>query len=176
MLEETSNSEIASHCLHLLQSGIDAPPEARPFMDSETSKSMAIKVANETCAHKHHLQDAAQYCLGELLGALLSEVDDITAQQCLQQLLDSLICSANPSNCQIILTVLSSVAGRKKPRNLLISMSAAKAVMAFVHQSRDERLQARAFSLLKVLSAKADAGVKSNARASWYFGEDDFLE
>jgi len=58
----------------------------------------------------------------------------------------------------------------------LTDIGAAESILTFANGSFDERLQTRSFSLMKVLSTEQRSTSTTEARASWYFGEEDFLD
>jgi hypothetical protein len=181
VLENTLSSEIASYALHIMQYVISQPPEERPLLLPGVADSLSFRITNEACAHKHHLQDADQYSLGEVLGSLLSDssIDINTINECVERILHSLLACSDASQCQILLTVLSSLAVRRKPRKLMIRMSAGERILEFANSTSDLRLHARSLSLLKVLSVEgnvSDSGAHSIRPASWYFNEEDFLD
>lgn len=181
VLENTLSSEIASYVLHIMQCVVSQPPEERPLLLPGVADRLSLRITNEACAHKHHLQDADQYSLGEVLGSLLSDssIDINTINECIERILHSLIACSDASQCQILLTVLSSLAVRKKPRKLMMHMSAGERILEFANSTSDLRLHARSLSLLKVLSVEgnaSDSGAHSIRPASWYFNEEDFLD
>ena len=174
----TESCEIASHALHFLKAAIDQPPESRPLISCSTLQDLAAKLTSETCAHKHHLGDAAQYCLGETLGALLSGVcvPDASAKECQERILGSLLSCKDPPQCQLLLTVMSSLVGRSRPRKIFVDIGAVEQIMMFSGQHMDPRLQARAFSLLKALSSNTFSKAASKQGGSWYFDTNDHLD
>ena len=133
----------------------------------------AMKIVKEVCAHKHRLQDAAQYTLGSLLGALLNDprATSATAEAATSALLEVLQECRDPEQCQVLLTVLSSLAG--KPRLLAVMVKGAKArdaVLRCGQKSSDPRLRARALSLIKVLNK--EEVMHAAVGQSWYFGPE----
>lgn len=176
VLSKTRNCEIASHVLHFMKIALNQPPELRMYISGPTVLDLSYKLTAETCTHCHYLQDAAQYCLGETLGALLSDVSlpDADVKECLAKILSALLACGEGGQCQLLLTVLSSLAVRRKPRSILIEIEGASKVISFTESTEDTRLQARAFSLLKVLSSGHHKPAKH--RGSWYFDLDDHLE
>lgn len=176
VLSNTRNCEIASHVLHFMKIALNQPPELRMYLSEPTVLDLSYKLTAETCTHCHHLQDAAQYCLGETLGALLSDVSmpDADVKQCLAKILSALVACGEGGQCQLLLTVLSSLAVRRKPRSVLVDIEGAAKVISFTESTEDTRLQARAFSLLKVLSSGQQKAAKH--QGSWYFDLDDYLE
>jgi hypothetical protein len=174
----TESCEIASHALHFLKAAIDQPPESRPLISCSTLQDLAAKLTSETCAHKHHLGDAAQYCLGETLGALLSGVcvADASVKECQERILGSLLSCKDPAQCQLLLTVMSSLVGRSRPRKIFVDIGAVGKIMIFSGQNMDPRLQARAFSLLKALSSNTFSKAASKQGGSWYFDTNDHLD
>jgi hypothetical protein len=176
VLSKTRNSEIASHVLHFMKIALHQPPELRMYISGPTVLDLSYKLTAETCTHCHYLQDAAQYCLGETLGVLLSDVSlpDADVKECLAKILSALLACGEGGQCQLLLTVLSSLAVRRKPRSILIEIKGASKVISFTESTEDTRLQARAFSLLKVLSSGHHKPAKH--QGSWYFDLDDHLE
>lgn len=174
LLEETKDAAVASHVLHFLTAVVEMPADAgeRVTLSAQQLSSLASRVVQEVCAHKHRLHDAAQYTLGSLVGAVLDDngttVHDVNAA--LSSLLTSLAKCTDPGQCQVLLTVLSAMAGR--PR-LLTAMArgvqARDAVLRCGQRNADPRLRARALSLIKVLNKEEHAA----ATHSWYFGPEN---
>jgi len=178
VLCSTQECEIASHIIHFLKHSLDQPPESRPFILYEVSRDLADMLTSEACAHKHHLPDAAQYCLGETLGVVLSDLassDGEQTKRCLEGLLGSLMNCRDNTQCQVLLTVLSSLAVRRKLRGILGELGALERVLSFTENTTSSRLQARGYSLLKALSNKMTRDPKSN-QGSWYFDDCDHLD
>lgn len=178
VLCSTTECEIASHTIHFLKFSLDQPPETRPFISSATRGCLASNLTSEACAHKHHLPDAAQYCLGETLGVVLSDlasVDVKNTSACLEKVLGSLMECRDDTQCQVLLTVLSSLAVRRKLRGILGELGALERVLSFTENNQSGRLQARGFSLLKALSNKAARNPVSS-QGSWYFDDCDHLD
>lgn len=169
LLGETRDSSIASHALHLLRAALELPLGARVDLTPAEITEIAHKVVDETCLHKHHLQDAAQYTLGSLLAVILIDpgVSALHVSQCLQQLLHALLKCGNALQCQVLLTVMSSLTSKHRLRAALAADHSCELMSKFAQQAADSRLQARALSLVKVLN-KEEHGV---CGASWYFGE-----
>lgn len=173
LLEETKDAAVASHVLHFLTAVVEMPADEgeRVTLSAEQLSSLASRVVCEVCSHKHRLHDAAQYTLGSLVGAVLNDngttVHDVNAA--LDSLLTSLAKCTDPGQCQVLLTVLSAMAGR--PR-LLTAMArgtqARDAVLRCGQRTSDARLRARALSLIKVLNKEEHAA----ATHSWYFGPE----
>lgn len=178
VLCSTQECEIASHTIHFLKHSLDQPPESRPFILFEFSRVLADKLTSEACAHKHHLPDAAQYCLGETLGVVLSDLtpaDSDHAKKCLEDIIGSLMNCNDDTQCQVLLTVLSSLAVRRKLRGILGELGAMERVLSFTENTSSARLQARGYSLLKALSNKI-ARNPTSSQGSWYFNDSDHLD
>lgn len=178
VLCSTQECEIASHAIHFLKHSLDRPPDVRPFILFEVSRGLADTLTAEACAHKHHLPDAAQYCLGETLGVVLSDlasVDAVHTKTRLENIIGSLMKCKDGTQCQVLLTVLSSLAVRRKLRGILGELGALERVLSFTENTSNARLQARGYSLLKALSMKVTRIPASN-QGSWYFDDCDHLD
>jgi hypothetical protein len=175
VLGETTSCEVASHTLHFLKAAIDQPPESRPYIAEEGLKSLADRLTSETCSHKHPIPDSAQYCLGEALAQILSELssmDEPYATECLSKILDSLGPCGDEAQCQILLTVLSTLAVKRRLLKILVDIDGFAKIHRFCTRTTNSRLHARGFSLWKVVSSNASVDKKAPHRtASWYFGE-----
>ncbi len=176
VLGETTSCEVASHTLHFLKAAIDQPSESRPYIAEGGLKSLADRLTSETCSHKHPLPDSAQYCLGDALAQILSElalIDKPYATGCLSKILDSLGPCGDETQCQILLTVLSTLAVKRRLLKILVDVDGFAKIHRFCTRTTNSRLHARGFSLWKVVSSNASADKKTaNRTASWYFGED----
>ena len=180
VLGETTSCEVASHTLHFLKAAIDQPPESRPYISEDGLKLLAARLASETCSHKHPIPDSAQYCLGEALAQILSElasIDEPYANGCLGKILDSLGPCGDETQCQILLTVLSALAVKRRLLKILVDVDGFAKIYRFCTRTTNSRLHARGFSLWKVVSSNASMNPSTDRRtahraASWYFGED----
>ena len=176
VLGETTSCEVASHTLHFLKAAIDQPPESRLYIAEDGLKSLADRLTSETCSHKHPIPDSAQYCLGEALAQILSElalIDEPYATGCLSKILDSLGPCGDETQCQILLTVLSTLAVKRRLLKILVDIDGFAKIHRFCTRTTNSRLHARGFSLWKVVSSNASADKKTaNRTASWYFGEE----
>ena len=180
VLGETTSCEVASHTLHFLKAAIDQPPESRPYISEDGLKLLAARLASETCSHKHPIPDSAQYCLGEALAQILSElasIDEPYANGCLGKILDSLGPCGDETQCQILLTVLSALAVKRRLLKILVDVDGFAKIHRFCTRTTNSRLHARGFSLWKVVSSNASINPSTDRRtahraASWYFGED----
>ncbi|EFN55388.1 hypothetical protein CHLNCDRAFT_134476 [Chlorella variabilis] len=171
VLEATSNALIASHILHLLHHCL-AHPEPPP-MTAEQMQLCAQRLVNEIAAHKHHLQDAAQYTLGNLMAVVLGDgrVGVPQRQAMVARLLEELRRTTTPGQCQVVLTVLSCVAGEPSVRSAMAACHARRRLMDFSQRVGDPRLRARSLSLIKILhKQEAMESRPEQAVGSWYFG------
>ena len=176
VLCDTTSCEVASHTLHFLRAAIELPVESRPYISEDGQRSLATKLTSETCCHKHPIPDSAQYCLGETLAQILSDlaaIDEPYARDCLEQILDSLGPCADEVQCQILLTVLSSLAVKHRLVKILVAIDAVSKIHRFTNTTTNSRLHARGFSLWKVLSSNVPGSRKVRAAGSWYFLDDD---
>ena len=82
----------------------DAPPfpPARPLPFPAPPAVCADRLVREIAAHKHHLQDAAQYALGTLMAQVLGDValTPVQREGLVGRLLEELQRSAAPGQCQ----------------------------------------------------------------------------
>lgn len=175
LLEDTVDAAVASHALHLLRAAVDLPAEERVVLPPERAADLAQRLTREMCAHKHHLQDAAQYSLGSLLGAVLSDpgVPDQDVNAALSALLGALCMRPDSAQCQVLLTVASCLAGMPRLRSAMVAGGARHAMLQFSRRATDSRLQARALSLVKVLNKEEGA---ASHGANWYFGPEELGE
>ena len=62
----------------------------------------ADRLVREIAAHKHHLQDAAQYALGTLMAQVLGDaaLTPVQREQLVRRLLEELQRAAAPGQCQ----------------------------------------------------------------------------
>jgi len=180
LLEDTQHAAVASSALHFLDAAIELPEEVgdRVHLSSNQLAEMSKRLVTEVCAHKHRLQDAAQYTLGVLLGAILN--DHYMTQQAVSDALESLLSAVrtcnDPDQCQVLLTVLSSLVGKPRLLNLLAKGTRARdAVLQCGQNAGDPRVRARSLSLIKVLRSKDELPTTAAVSRSWYFGpeEDD---
>lgn len=164
VLEETASAVTASHVLHLLNSCLQPPAAVQ--CNAAQLTDLAERLIKEVRSHKHHLQDAAQYSLGSLLAAVLGDklVPLSVVQKGVDELLDSLLLCTSIEQCQVLLTVLSSLAGVYRVRTVMAEGSAKQKLLQFTRQTGESRMRARALSLSKVVS-------KEENLAGWYFGE-----
>ncbi|KAI7835971.1 hypothetical protein COHA_010140 [Chlorella ohadii] len=151
VLEATTNALVASHILHLMYQAM-----------------CAQRLVQEIAAHKHHLQDAAQYTLGNLTAVVLGadSVPSAQREQMVSRLLDELRRTNTPGQCQVVLTVLSCLAGNARLRSAMARCRARRRLVDFGQRIPDPRLRARSLSLVKILH-KQEALESS---AQWYFG------
>lgn len=172
VLQETREAAVASHALHLLHHAfVKVPAGLTPAQRSEMGK----KIVEETCAHKHHLQDAAQYTLGELLGTVLacSSISTADVNAAVEALMTALAGCSEPGQCQVLLTVVSCLAGRQRLRAALAREPMRQMLVQFAQKVDDGRLQARSLSLIKVLNKEDHVGPCAAAEGvSWYFGAE----
>lgn len=167
VLEATSNALIASHILHILHHCLarhDAPP-----MTPEQMQMCARRLVNEIAAHKHHLQDAAQYTLGNLMAVVLGDprVGVSQRQALVARLLDELRRTNAPGQSQAVLTVLSCIAGDSRVRSAMAHCHARRRLLDFGQRVADPRLRARTLSLVKILHKQE---TMEQGGGSWYFG------
>ncbi|KAL4428434.1 hypothetical protein ABPG75_002523 [Micractinium tetrahymenae] len=168
VLEATSNAHIASHILHLLCHCFirsDAPAMSR-----EQMQLCAQRLVDEIAAHKHHLQDAAQYAVGNLMAVVLgdSRVPPPQRQRHVTRLLEELRKTNTAGQCQVVLTVLSCMAGNARVRSAMAHCHARRCLMDFGQHIPDPRLRARSLSLIKILHKQET--LESQVAGSWYFG------
>lgn len=209
VLAETGEARIASHILHFLHVAfVERVWDARPVspaggepasreedqnreqsedekligMTASQKSFVAESIVREVCAHKHHLYDAAQYTVGELLGSVLEDDDvpDHTVSSAIAAVLRALDECFDYVQCQILLTVLSCVAGRRRLRKELEKDASRRVIHAYVRrvQDSDQRLRARALSLVKVAGGMGEEEEASREDhrmfiGTWYFGPDD---
>jgi hypothetical protein len=178
LLKDTQHAAVASSALHFLDAAIELPAEVgeRVVLSTEQLSEMSMRVVSEVCAHKHRLQDAAQYTLGALLGALLN--DPLMTQQAVSEALESLLSAVrickDADQCQVLLTVLSSLAGKPRLLSLLAKGTHARdAVLQCGQNAGDQRVRARSLSLIKVLRSKDELPTAAALSSSWYFGPED---
>jgi hypothetical protein len=178
LLEETQHAAVASSALHFLDAAIELPIEVRERVElsPEQLAEMAMRVVTEVCAHKHRLQDAAQYTLGALLGAILN--DPLISQKAVSEALESLLSAVrickDPDQCQVLLTVLSSLAGKPRLLTILAKGTRARdAVLQCGQNAGDQRVRARSLSLIKVLRSKDELPTTAALSSSWYFGPEE---
>ena len=182
VLGETTSCEVASHTLHFLKAAIELPIESRPYISEDGQRSLAAKLTTETCSHKHPIPDSAQYCLGEALAQILSDlagVDEPCATACVEQILGSLGPCADEIQCQILLTVLSSLAVKRRLVKILVGIDAVAKILRFTNTTTNSRLHARGFSLWKVVSSgggsssgSGGGGGGRKSKAAWYFNDE----
>lgn len=180
LLADTQHAAVASSALHFLHAAFELPIEVdeRVELSPKQLAEMSQRVVSEVCAHKHRLQDAAQYTLGALLGAILN--DPLITHQAVSEALESVLGAVrtckDADQCQVLLTVLSSLAGNPRLLNVLAKGTRARdAVLQCGQNAGDQRVRARSLSLIKVLRSKDELPTTAAVRSSWYFGpeEDD---
>ncbi|PRW44486.1 small GTP-binding isoform B [Chlorella sorokiniana] len=142
--------------LSVLEATTNAVCINRPDQTALTPEQMQLcaqRLVQEIAAHKHHLQDAAQYTLGNLTAVVLG-ADSITSgqrEQMVTRLLDELRRSNTPGQCQVVLTVLSCLAGNARLRSSMARCRARRRLVDFGQRIPDPRLRARSLSLVKIL-------------------------
>lgn len=164
VMEWTSAATTASHALHFLEDCLCKAEDAC----AETLSCAAKSLVAEAVAHKHHLQDAAQYALGGILAKLLGDrrVSLETVHDLVKKLLSELQrCGKNAAQGQILLTILSCLAGNGRVRASLAELNARRIVAGFGQKSTTDNIRTRALSLLKVLQ-------REEVMSGWYFGAD----
>jgi len=173
VLRDTNDATIASHSLHFLRHALELPGSQRTCLSPCQLSEIASAIVKETCAHKHHLQDAAQYTLGALLGAVLSDsqVDRQKVDAAMLRLAAALATCDQAGQCQVLLTVLSCLAGNHRLRASMAKEGVRLPLVRFAQRCCDARLQARALSLVKVVNRTDDP--LSTVGHSWYFGIED---
>jgi hypothetical protein len=146
-------------------------------------RTAADQLVREIVAHKHRLQDAAQYALGSLLAKLLGDRSlvslDLVNIHIKALLLELKRCSIvsgisgeemerndASSQGQLLLTVLSVMASNGRLRAALTEGHARRVVAAFGQRATVEGLKTRAMSLAKVLHKEE----MMHASDVWYFG------
>jgi hypothetical protein len=182
LLEDTQHAAVASSALHFLDAAIELPSEVgeRVELTPDQLAEMSTRVVTEVCAHKHRLQDAAQYTLGVLLGSILN--DPLMTPQAVSEALESLLTAVqickDPDQCQVLLTVLSSLAGKPRLLSLMCSTGtrARDAVLQCGQNANDQRVRARSLSLIKVLRSKDELPTAAALSSLWYFGPADDVE
>lgn len=204
LLADTGEARIASHILHFLHVAFvekvwdvssvsprsshgDGDDEddghaenVKPGMTAFQKAHVAESIVREVCAHKHHLYDAAQYTVGELLGTVLDDEDvpDGTVSNAITSVLAALDDCLDYVQCQILLTVLSCLAGRRRLRKELEKDASRRVIHGYVRrvQDSDQRLRARALSLVKVAGGMREENEglgEERVFTGWYFGPDD---
>lgn len=166
VLEATTNAVVASHILHLMYQCVNRSDQTA--LSAEQMQLCAQRLVQEIAAHKHHLQDAAQYTLGNLTAVVLGSdsVPSTQREQMVTRLLDELRRTNTPGQCQVVLTVLSCLAGNARLRSAMARCRARRRLVDFGQRNPDPRLRARSLSLVKILH-KQEALESS---AQWYFG------
>ena len=146
-------------------------------------RTAADQLVREIVAHKHRLQDAAQYALGSLLAKLLGDrslvsldLVNIHIKALLLELKRCSIVSGTSgeeierndasSQGQLLLTVLSVMASNGRLRAALAEGHARRVVAVFGQRATVEGLKTRAMSLAKVLHKEE----MMHASDVWYFG------
>lgn len=157
--------------------------EEEEYDEGLLMRTAAVQLVREIVAHKHRLQDAAQYALGTLLAKLLSDRSlvslDLVNIHVKALLLELKRCSIvggssgeekerndASSQGQLLLTVLSVMAGNARLRAALAEGHARRVVAAFGQRATVEGLKTRAMSLAKVLHKEE----MMHAGDVWYFG------
>eukprot|EP00887_Chlorella_sp_A99_P004949 scaffold4.g4949.t1 len=174
VLEATENATVASHILHFLHAAFTRATGRPQLLPGDLARC-AGRLVQEVAAHKHHLQDAAQYTVGNLLASVMgdSSVQTADRQRLLYALLVELARASGTPQCQLVLTVLSCLAGNPRLRSDMVycqaSWRARKRLMEFSHRMGDPRLRARSLSLVKVLNKQE----LLETSQGWYFGNSE---
>lgn len=187
LLKETSNDVIASYTLHCLRDIIYPGSEVLFTLKTEEIKQIAMTMTKEAVKHRYHLQDAAIYVLGSILTSLFSHLtlveDDIIAY--LQILSDNLLKYSQPDQCRVLLTIFSCLSGDSRIRKTMATDGmTSNFLFQLLRQTNDPNLQARAFSIIKVLNENHDITCNNRIRNTispdslslegvWYFGGDE---